>query len=114
MRPIGLKRKETAARTAWKKLGHDVAPDVRNQVIRRVLEIDRALMRPRTQDTAYRTLTTTLPFARPFSTYANASLVDSNAKTRSTTGRMIPESMREAISRNWSPLALMKRNEYVT
>jgi hypothetical protein len=51
MRPIGLKRKETAARTAWKKLGHDVAPDVLNQVIRRVLEIDRALMRPRKQDT---------------------------------------------------------------
>src|SRR5688500_3782614 len=99
MRPIGLKRKETAVLTAWKKLGHDVAPDVHNQVIRCVLEIDRALMRPRKQATAYRTLTTTLPFARPFSTYANAALVDSNGKTRPTTGCMIPEAISEPISR---------------
>ena len=57
------------------------------------------------------TLTTTLPLARPVSTYAMASLMDSNGKTRSTTGRMARDSMRGVICRNWSPLALMKRNE---
>lgn len=62
-------------------------------------------------DAAYHTLTMTLPFARPFSTYANASLVASNGKIRSTTGRMIPESISEPSSRNCSPLARMKRNE---
>jgi hypothetical protein len=55
--------------------------------------------------------TTTLPFARPASTYAMASLVDVKGKTRSTTGRMIPSSMSDVISDNWSPLALMNRNE---
>lgn len=59
----------------------------------------------------YRTLMTTFPFARPVSTKAIASLVDSNGKTRSTTGRMAPASMREPICRSWSPLAFMKRNE---
>jgi hypothetical protein len=42
--------------------------------------------------------TTTLPFARPAPTSATASLVDAKGKIRSTTGRMIPSSMRDAIS----------------
>src|SRR5206468_188038 len=37
---------------------------------------------------------------------------DAKGKTRSTTGRMIPSSMRAVILVNWSPFALMKRNEY--
>src|SRR5438552_1696940 len=41
-----------------------------------------------------------------------ASLVEAKGKTRSTTGRMIPSSMRDVISANWPPFALMKRNEY--
>jgi KAP family P-loop domain len=43
-------------------------------------------------------LTTTLPLARPASTYAKASLVDSNGNTRSITGRIAPASMRRVIS----------------
>lgn len=60
-------------------------------------------------------LTTTLPaFARPFSAYSSASRVDSNGKTVSTTGWILPASIRRVSSRNWSPLAFMNRNEYVT
>jgi hypothetical protein len=66
---------------------------------------------PTKQRRLYLTLRTTLPLARPVSTYAKASRVDSNGKTRSTTGRITPESMRDVISLNCSPLALMKRNE---
>ena len=43
--------------------------------------------------------------------YVSHRFLDSNGKTRSTTGRMTPVSMRAAILRNCSPLALMKRNE---
>ena len=43
-------------------------------------------------------LTTTLPLARPASTYAKASLVASNGNTRSITGRIAPASMRRVIS----------------
>jgi hypothetical protein len=49
---------------------------------------------------AYRTLTTTLPFAWPASTYARASLVCSNGTTLSSTGRSTPASKRRVISRN--------------
>ena len=41
-------------------------------------------------------VTTILPFARPLSPYARASLVASKGKTRSTTGRITPESTSEA------------------
>jgi hypothetical protein len=72
---------------------------------------DHPAQRGQTGMSRYFTLTTTLPFERFFSTYAMASLVDSKGKTRSMTGWIIPESMRDVISRNWSPLARMKRNE---
>lgn len=42
-------------------------------------------------------LMTTLPFARPVSTCAMASLVDSNGKTLSSTGRIAPLSMSGVI-----------------
>ena len=63
------------------------------------------------QDPSYFTLITTLPFERPVSMYVRASWAASKGKTRSMTGRMIPDSMRDVIWLNCSPFALMKRNE---
>ena len=60
---------------------------------------------------SYRILMTAFPFARPVSTYAIASFVDSKGKTRSTTGRMFPASISEVIWLNCAPLARMNRNE---
>jgi hypothetical protein len=40
-----------------------------------------------------------------------AAVVDAKGKTRSTTGRLIRASIRDVISVNWLPFALMKRNE---
>lgn len=49
------------------------------------------------QEYFYFILITTLPFARPVSTYAIASLVCSNGNTLSITGFMMPASISEAI-----------------